>query len=320
MQAFIANARDTHRRHPFEPLVPMSSGYDSSAVAVLAKSAGAEDAMCIALDRDAKDDNAERVASHLGYRMHTIDRDVWKRQEMPEVSCLAGSGGAGEVAMLGDPELLHRRLLLTGFQGGIVWTLDENDVSDDWKRKDGSGLCLTEPRLSIGFVNCPVPFWGLHQARDIFAISVSDTMQAWDTGGSYSRPIPRRLVESAGVARESFGINKRGVSDSLHAAGGRLSQSSEIAFYQWVRRNAASWLRKGRIPPFVSLGRAVDFFILRFLVPSVRWIGRRLGMLGFEKARKWGRRVSLNLVQALLGSRRYATTWAIEEAMKKYDN
>ena len=36
----------------------------------------------------------------------------------------------------------------------------------------------------------------------------SDEMKEWSVGGEYDRPIPRRIVEEAGIARESFGMKK----------------------------------------------------------------------------------------------------------------
>ena len=36
-------------------------------------------------------------------------------------------------------------------------------------------------------------------------------MRPWCVGGAYDRPIPRRIVESAGVERAAFGQTKRAV-------------------------------------------------------------------------------------------------------------
>ncbi len=69
--AIVANARDRRRALPLEPLVPMSSGYDSTAVAVLARNAGASYAMCIVSDRDGFDDSGSCPSRHLGSRPRT---------------------------------------------------------------------------------------------------------------------------------------------------------------------------------------------------------------------------------------------------------
>jgi hypothetical protein len=36
-------------------------------------------------------------------------------------------------------------------------------------------------------------------------------MAPWSIGGEYDRPIPRRIVEEAGVERDSFGQSKKAV-------------------------------------------------------------------------------------------------------------
>jgi hypothetical protein len=296
----------------------MSSGYDSSAVAVLARKAGAREAMCIVSDRDGLDDSAERCAQLLGYRLHNLTRDAWQSLNMPEVGCLAGSGGAGEVAMLGDPDLLSGRVLLTGFHGDAAWSLDPGSVSDDWRRKDGSGLCLAEPRLHLGFLHCGVCFWGLDQARDIHAISVSEAMQRWDLGVSYSRPIPRRLVEEAGVPRGWFGVRKRGVSDQLLNLGHSLSPCSEKAFGAWVRRHSMEWLVKGHLPPVGTMRRVGDLWRSRIAVPNLRRAARILAALKVSPIAEFLRRQATGLLTGLHGSRRYYTAWAIEKAVDSY--
>jgi len=79
-------------------------------------------------------------------------------------------------------------------------------------RKDQSGLSLSEYRLWIGFIHCPVPFLGIRQLADINAISRSPEMARWDWPRGHSRPICRRIVEEAGLPRHSFGIGKRAAS------------------------------------------------------------------------------------------------------------
>jgi hypothetical protein len=77
------------------------------------------------------------------------------------------------------------------------------------RRKDVSGLNLSEVRLAAGFINLAVPFMYGRNMADITGISRSSAMQPWSISQDYDRPIPRRIVEAAGVPRELFGQRKR---------------------------------------------------------------------------------------------------------------
>jgi len=77
------------------------------------------------------------------------------------------------------------------------------------QRKDVSGLNLSEIRLAAGFFNLAVPFIYGRNMADITAISSSSAMASWSLAQDYDRPIPRRIVESAGVPRDLFGQRKR---------------------------------------------------------------------------------------------------------------
>lgn len=47
--------------------------------------------------------------------------------------------------------------------------------------------------------------------KSIARISLSDEMSPWRLGTTYDRPIPRRIVEEAGVEREAFGQHKKAI-------------------------------------------------------------------------------------------------------------
>jgi hypothetical protein len=78
-----------------------------------------------------------------------------------------------------------------------------------------------------------VPFWGARHIHELVAISRGPSMKPWDVGGEYTRPICRRIVEGAGVAREAFGRRKLAGS-VLDAV---LSESSEPDYRHWCERH-----------------------------------------------------------------------------------
>jgi hypothetical protein len=92
---------------------------------------------------------------------------------------------------------------------------------------------MTEFRLSAGFINCAVPFWGARHIHKVVAISRQPAMKPWDVPGDYSRPICRRIVESAGVPRDAFGRRKLAVSVMETV----LCDSSRPDYGRWCARH-----------------------------------------------------------------------------------
>jgi hypothetical protein len=59
--------------------------------------------------------------------------------------------------------------------------------------------------LHIGYVP---PYIGARSRKSLFDLANSEAMRPWSIGGTYDRPIPRRLGEDAGVPRDRFGQRK----------------------------------------------------------------------------------------------------------------
>jgi len=101
--------------------------------------------------------------------------------------------------------------VFTGYHGDKIWDVHTKGryLADDILRGDTSGMNLSEIRLKSGFINVAVPFLLARGIRSIVAIGQSAAMAPWRVNNDYDRPIPRRIVESAGVARHLFGQRKR---------------------------------------------------------------------------------------------------------------
>ena len=197
-------------------------------------------------------------------------------------------------------------MLLTGYHGDKVWDLHNTRLGPEIIRGDPSGLSLTEYRLWAKFLHLPLPFLGIRQMREINAISRSAEMRPWDVGGEYTRPICRRIVESAGVPRGLFGTAKKNGSVMLHNYSSFLSPSSQSDYLSWLRANRIEWVRRGKIPPFASV--EVDRI--------VHGIGE-----GFAA---WSQRqpVLWRLAQRVAGMptrlRRHVFPWAVARAQQRY--
>jgi hypothetical protein len=76
-------------------------------------------------------------------------------------------------------------------------------------RADYGGGSFTEFRLRVGFIHVPITMLGMSRDTSIWNITHSQEMQPWRLETKYDRPIPRRIVEEAGVPRELFGQEKK---------------------------------------------------------------------------------------------------------------
>ena len=245
IRGLFENAADPARKVRFAPLSTLSSGYNSTASAVLAVEAGCRQGVTVPTSRDGGDDSGAAIGELLGLEVHTFGRlDYLAMDSFPEADF---NGGPSEFASFA--EVLSRRIITTGFRGDVVWSLDA-EVSDDLAAKDASGTSLTEFRLRTGFINLPVPFIGATRHADIHRISCSASMRRWRIGGRYDRPIPRRIIEDAGVPREMFGMRKRatGVYVPVDGLERSMSPASLADFKSYL---APRWRRstaiKGRL-------------------------------------------------------------------------
>src|SRR2546430_12333834 len=70
---------------------------------------------------------------------------------------------------------------------------------------------LSEIRLKSGFGNVAVPALLARGIRDLAALSAAPEMAPWRRGGTYDRPIPRRILEEAGIPPRLFGGRKKAI-------------------------------------------------------------------------------------------------------------
>lgn len=217
------NASDPNRSAPYvRPIAAISSGYDSTATAVLARSIGCADSITftearpLAIDHyESGSDSGRRIAERLGMSCQEIGRlDYLESQRrFPEAEVFATSHLVDLYILSLEESLNHQSVLFTGFRGDIMWNraLDTN--------QDSGGPGIAEFRIRLGFLHFPLPYLGTTDprpehcevTRSIRRISNSEEMAPWMVGGDYDRPIPRRIVESAGVDRQAFGQAKKAV-------------------------------------------------------------------------------------------------------------
>jgi hypothetical protein len=318
MQGIAQNAADRSRRNTYELLSTASSGYDSSTITVLSRQVGATQVLAFNHARRNMDDSGEPLARCLGMHPVAFARSAWMEGRLPEVPFVASDSHGGDVFFRGAESLIRGKVLLTGFHGDKIWAKDPHTlVNDQIIRGDQSGLSLTEYRLSSGTVHCPVPFWGVRQLSDILKISNSEEMKPWDVPGDYSRPICRRIVESQGVPRDMFGVEKKAAWVLLHHADNFLSPSSMPDYMQWLADRQWKWLKKGRIPPVRE-----PWFDKKDIA-----FRNALGRMGSDEQPAWYKpalrrtglvRVAWRISETPTRLRRYVFAWALDHHRRAY--
>lgn len=222
----FSNAADPARHVRYKPLASISTGYDSPATSVLSADAGCEDAFTFrrsnANDSSIyQDDNGQFIARQLGLNCEVHDR-INLCDARPDLLKLHFQNPFGSIVSSMDQasDLLLNRIFVTGRHGEHFWSLDPAR-SLPWYQEPTARKTLVqntlEFRLDRGYIDFHLPYTCGVFAPSLLKISRSDEMAAFRIGGNYDRPIPRRIVEQAGVSREQFGLEKKGGAEDIPA-------------------------------------------------------------------------------------------------------
>jgi hypothetical protein len=306
------NARSALRSYPYRLLATISSGYDSPAVAALARRAGLRQTLSFSASRDNRPDSGAEVARRLGLEPVVVDSTLWKSNRLPEVPFLASDAKGEDVYYDGARDVLDGALLLTGYGGSRVWNKGD-DLLQDLERSDQSGLSLCEYRLWAGFLHCPVTYVGGRQTQDLRRISNAPEMVPWDVPGGYTRPICRRILEEAGVPRESFGMEKKAASILFFDRNSFLTEASLADYQVWCRRNLEC--RSGpvrRTATRLSAGARVAARGVQSLAGTLHAV-LPIGLL--ERIRSSGRLTTFANHEALFA---HVFPWSLEKAIERY--
>ena len=207
----------------YSPVVAMSGGYDSTAVAVVAAEAGCTRAIGFEMSRPARSDgstgdSAAENAQRLGLSFKAFDR-LWYMTApgAPEAEFLSTGMVGEEVVFSAMEQELHRSTMLTGYWAGRDWAMADRREYALHVPHTTAGTSLTEFRLRADFFDVPLPVFGAAQPMDAPTLLELPEMDPYRIGGSgyYDRPIPRRLIEEAGIPRGSFATRKRAVNVAL---------------------------------------------------------------------------------------------------------
>ena len=217
--ALTANGTDPRRRFRYELGSTCSSGYDSTACAVLAAELGARRGFTIADARGGGTDSGRHLLESLGLEPVEVARvQRPSGANFPEAEFIATGMGGDEFPFLAFEPHLRHALLLTGLNGGDMWGLDGAVSRTAVTLEEPAGASLAEFRLRAGFVHVPVGWIGFESQPELRELCHSPAMRPWHTGTDYERPIARRLIEERGIPRGTFGAIKRATSMTFYFA------------------------------------------------------------------------------------------------------
>lgn len=230
------------RKKKYGVVTTISSGYDSAACAAVAKSIGCDTAVTFNAPKKYAVDSGEEIAKVLGYKNIICKNadDYKSREDFTEAEYVAGGElGTGIVFSAFDKEF-EDNLVFIGEGGDRLWDRNVEDVNDKIRfiNELYSGSTLIEPRLRLGYIYLPLPFYGAVCWPSLYKINHSEEMEHWAVHNSYDRPIARRIVEESGVPRQMFGAEKVGAGfnyrfDTLKRMKGRMSEKSYTDFCEY---------------------------------------------------------------------------------------
>jgi hypothetical protein len=206
LKRLLSNMHSAERPYIYDSISTSSSGYDSLAVTVLSRQLDTHQVICVPDDRIGFDDSGIELIQKLGMEALTIKREAWRKEPFAEISFIASDACGRDAWLFAARDHLPRKFLLTGYFGDSIWrTANKEGGKNAFTMGSPGGLSMTEFRLQYGFIHCPVPYLGIEHIDTIRAIASGDEMQPWALNEYYDRPIPRRIIEEAGLKRGSFG-------------------------------------------------------------------------------------------------------------------
>jgi hypothetical protein len=213
----VRNSSDPRRLVRYTALSTISTGYDSAAVSVIAKAAGCRECITFISSEAGTNDSGKLIAHMLGLEATEYDPAAYcSREDLPEAEFVATGGGGGSVIFTALESRLPGKLLLTGNYGGEAWERANNKGGANMATWDSAGADMLYFRTRVGFLHLAVPSIGYSEYASLHRITTSQEMQPWSLGREeYDRPIPRRIIEEAGVTRALFGQHKKAAARSL---------------------------------------------------------------------------------------------------------
>ena len=249
------NGADEARGFKYGQTVLCSSGYDSLANAVVCAGLGSRTFISV-IDSRSKSPGADSGKVPLGYlglEVHEVDRFVHISNSKPSDAEFALTSLNNYPFLSGCEQHLTRSLLVNGSLGDVIWSVSHYRLAgNDWK---DWGLRLlpcvssTEHRLRVGYIDVSPQSMFVRHAEVVFRIASSDEMNLFRINPGYDRPIPRRIIEEAGIPRGTFATRKMMTAVAGFTDPVRLHPDVREAYHSFVDQSIPDgpirWFSKG---------------------------------------------------------------------------
>lgn len=245
IHGLIDNAQDEKRTVKYEPVSTISKGYDAPCCATIVHKFGCNTAVTFCAEGKYAEDSGIDIAKGLGYSQ-IIEKNAaayLERQDLCEAEQICSGELGSDLCFIAFDDEFRNKLVFTGDRGDSVWSRENPICNDNFKFDDIlSHIGMSERKLWLGYISVPMPLFGASSWTSIQKISQSDEMKPWSIGNDYDRPIPRRIIEEAGISRQMFGTAKHGAGIILRYDWGRrakerMSPAAAKSFDEFVRKH-----------------------------------------------------------------------------------
>lgn len=303
------NAADPARKRKFGMVTTVSKGYDSACCAAMAKKVGCE--IALTFDRPEKyaDDNGDVVARQLGYTdiRYADASHYFQRNDCVEAFHTATGELGSTICFEAFEKEFQGNIVFYGERGDQFWNKNPVRPNGDYRFANQLvvGIGMAEWRLQVGFALMPIAFYKGMYWEDLRDIANSAEMEPWSIGGSYDRPLPRRICEEMGVERKEFGQEKKGAGfnyarDNMKRIQSRMSAASAAGFETFVKANKRS------IHPWKQMK-----YLLKTFPDYLNYLCARLHLRSSLTKKDW------DITNP--GAPSYLVAWGVAECMKHYD-
>lgn len=274
LSRFVKNINSKYRSTNYKLVTTISNGYDAAACSVMAKRHGCDIAVTFNQPKKYEDDCGESIAKNLGFK-EIIKRNanayLHNDQLLETQYICSGELGTGIVFSAFD-DIFQNSVVFFGERGDKIWAKNWPSVNNHYffDNEIYAGTSLIESRLRLGYILMPLPLYGADNWQSINKISNSEEMTPYSIGGDYDRPIPRRIIEEAGVSRNMFGIKKIGAGfnyryDSKQRLAGRMSKKT----YDTFRLNYKSAMPLRRIASYLKFLKKSSPHYINFITSKL---------------------------------------------------
>lgn len=220
-------------------------------------------------------DSGEHIAKILGYTKIIMRNanDYKNKKNLVEAQFLcSGEMGTGIVFSAFD-DIFPGKVVFFGERGDKIYSKNWPSVNNDFffDHEIYAGTSLIESRLRAGYIIFPLPLYGADNWESIFKISNSDEMLKFSIGGDYDRPIPRRILEEAGVPRHLFGQKKIGAGFNYRFDNKKRLQARMSSYsYKSFRLNYNSKNNLTRLASYIDFLLSNRVYYFNYLLSKLR--------------------------------------------------